>query len=153
MKAIIHETIQKCKQFKVFLFRNRLIIAKNLVFMIICLLFLIIGSVYEKVNSLRSAVEIIYPELPKNTMVYLPESERISLLNKYNNMSNIDNITTDEQGTVVQGQNFVASKNGSRYYPVDCKSSSRIKPENKIYFNTADDAQRAGLSLASGCSL
>jgi hypothetical protein len=153
MKPIIHETIQKCKQFKVFLLKNQLIIAKNLVFTIICLLFLIIGSVYEKVNSLRSTVEIIYPEIPKNIVVYLPESERISLLNRYNNMSNIDNITTNEQGTVVQGQSFVASKNGSRYYPVDCKSSSRIKPENKIYFSTSDDAQRAGFSLATGCSL
>jgi DNA/RNA endonuclease YhcR with UshA esterase domain len=104
---------------------------------------------------LRSAVEIVYPELPKNTLVYLPESERSVLLNRYTNLSSSENIITieGEVGQAQVGQNFVASKKGTRFYPVDCKSSARIKPENKIYFNTADDAQRAGLTLASGCSL
>lgn len=155
MKAIIYETIQKSKQLKVFLIKNHVIILKNLVFTMLCLMFLTIGSVYEKMNSLRDKVEIIYPELPKNTLVYLPESERIILSNKYNNMSNIENTVLEQEGTEQAqiGQNFVASKNGSRFYPVDCKSASRIKPENKIYFNTASDAQNAGFTLASSCSL
>lgn len=70
-------------------------------------------------------------------------------------MSSSDYISSEEQGTgsISTGQSFVASKNGSRFYPVDCKSSSRIKPENKIYFNTSQDAEKAGYALASGCSL
>lgn len=153
MRVIIHETIKKCKSLGSFIQRHYLLILKNLVFTMVCLMCFIIGGVYEKVNSLRDTVEIIYPELPKNTSVYLPESERSSLLNKYKNLSSIiDASNPDEVGNIAE-QNFVASKTGSRYYPIDCKSSSRIKPENKIYFNTAADAEHAGLTLASGCSL
>lgn len=156
MKPIIHETIQKCKHIRNFLFNYRIVILKSLASTMVCVFCVIIGGVYEKTTSLRDHVELVYPDLSKNTLVYLPESERNILSDRYSNVSTGLNISSDlnQEGTGrVVGQNFVASKNGSRYYPVDCKSSSRIKPENKIYFNTADDAQRAGLVLASGCSL
>lgn len=153
MQSIIHKTIEKSKYLKYLFYKNRGIILKYCVFCITGVLCFIAGISYEKINSLRDSIEIIYPELYKNTVVYLPESERNILLNNYNNMSNILDETTTQEGIAAYGQNFVASKNGSRYYPVDCKSSSRIKPENKIYFNTANDAERAGLTLASGCSL
>jgi methylphosphotriester-DNA--protein-cysteine methyltransferase len=42
-----------------------------------------------------------------------------------------------------------ASKKGKKYYFYNCKSS--IKEENKIYFNTEDEAKESGRTLASGC--
>lgn len=47
---------------------------------------------------------------------------------------------------------FVASKNGTKYYPINCKSASRIKTENKIYFLTEDEAKDSGLERSSTCS-
>ncbi len=47
---------------------------------------------------------------------------------------------------------YTASKNGTRYYPIGCKSASRIKDENKVYFMTEEEAQDTGLTRASGCS-
>ena len=47
--------------------------------------------------------------------------------------------------------NYLASKSGTRYYPVSCKSASRIKVENRVYFMTVDEAEEEGLTLASGC--
>lgn len=44
---------------------------------------------------------------------------------------------------------FVASKNGATFYPVGCKTASRIKPENRIYFATALEARGAGFNLSS----
>lgn len=50
-----------------------------------------------------------------------------------------------------QTGDYVASKNGAKYYPKGC--SNRIKEENKIYFTTPADAEKAGYSLAKNCSL
>ena len=47
--------------------------------------------------------------------------------------------------------NFFASKKGKKYYPVGCSAGKTIKPENKIYFNTRLDAEKAGYVLSSSC--
>jgi hypothetical protein len=41
---------------------------------------------------------------------------------------------------------FVASKNGTKYYPSKCSAANRINPENKVYFETEAEAQAQGLS-------
>lgn len=48
--------------------------------------------------------------------------------------------------------NFVASKNGKKYYPLSCGGANRIKEENKIYFATIEEAERAGYGKALNCS-
>ena len=44
---------------------------------------------------------------------------------------------------------YMASKNGTRYYPEGCPN--RIKEENKVFFNTEAEAQAAGYTLATAC--
>ncbi len=40
---------------------------------------------------------------------------------------------------------FAGSKNGTKYYtPNDCPTLERIKPENRIWFQTAEDATLQG---------
>ena len=155
MRAIIHKTVLKIKSYKIIISQNLKKVLMYLVFLIFSVFLIVLGMVFGYSISLRDNVEIIYPQLPKNTIIYLPESERQTISNRYIDMSNISYMTGSETGDngLDATQSFVASKNGSRFYPVDCKSASRIKPENKIYFNTASDAERAGLTLASGCSL
>lgn len=46
-------------------------------------------------------------------------------------------------------QNFVASKNGSKYYPAGSPGEKRIRPENRVYFDTALDAEMAGYDKAA----
>lgn len=57
------------------------------------------------------------------------------------------------QGTAtnVAGMPYVASKNGTKYYPVACAGAKRIKEENKIGFASEAAAVGAGLALAAGC--
>ncbi len=47
--------------------------------------------------------------------------------------------------------NFVASKNGTKYYLTTCSSSNRIKQENKVYFGSKQDAEAAGYGPAANC--
>ena len=46
---------------------------------------------------------------------------------------------------------YVASKNGTKYYLPSCGTVSRIKEENKIYFNTKEEAEAAGFGPSSTC--
>ena len=57
----------------------------------------------------------------------------------------------NELGVDESGFEFVASKNGTKYYPIKCKSVSRIKDENKIYFNSDSEAKDEGYDLETGC--
>lgn len=46
---------------------------------------------------------------------------------------------------------LVASKSGTRIYYIWCSGVNRIKPENRVYFATLDDALKKGYKPASNC--
>ncbi len=64
--------------------------------------------------------------------------------------SQIQNGTTGSSQTSDSGA-YVASKNGTKYYPVGCSGAKRIKPENTVYFDTPSAAEAAGYALSSVC--
>ena len=39
---------------------------------------------------------------------------------------------------------FVASQRGKKYYPVGSSAGEQLIPENRIYFKTAEEAEKAG---------
>ncbi len=51
-----------------------------------------------------------------------------------------------------EGKSFFASNRGTKYYPIDCSSGQTIKKENRIYFATKEEAERAGYELSSSCN-
>jgi len=51
-----------------------------------------------------------------------------------------------------QAANFFASQNGSVYYPLGCKAGERVKEENRIFFQTEEEAMRAGYHRSARCS-
>jgi hypothetical protein len=48
-------------------------------------------------------------------------------------------------------KNFFASNRGSKYYPVGCSGGKTIKQENRVYFVTSEEAEKAGYTLSSSC--
>jgi len=48
--------------------------------------------------------------------------------------------------------NFLASINGKAYYPKDCMAANRIKEENRIWFNTKEEAELQGYQPAQNCN-
>lgn len=46
---------------------------------------------------------------------------------------------------------LVASKNGSKYHFPWCSGAQRMKEENKIWFDSAEEARKAGYSPAANC--
>ena len=47
--------------------------------------------------------------------------------------------------------NFVASKNGTKYYPVGCAWANRIKDANKVWFASTKEAEAAGYQRTQRC--
>ena len=48
-------------------------------------------------------------------------------------------------------KNFVASRNGKKYYYAWCESANVIKEQNRIWFSTKDEAEKAGYQPAANC--
>ena len=46
---------------------------------------------------------------------------------------------------------FVASRNGQVYHFPWCAGAQRIKEENKIFFDSREEAEKAGLRPAANC--
>lgn len=46
---------------------------------------------------------------------------------------------------------YVASKNGTKYHYPWCSGAQTIKEENKIWFSSKEEAQKAGYQPASNC--
>lgn len=53
----------------------------------------------------------------------------------------------------LNSQNFkyLASINGTKYYPKGCNSANRIKSENRIYFKSGEDAEKSGFERSKTC--
>ena len=46
---------------------------------------------------------------------------------------------------------FVASRNGKKYYYAWCESAKTIKEQNRIWFSTQAEAEKAGYQPAANC--
>jgi len=60
-------------------------------------------------------------------------------------------LDVDKQKNQTDAGKIAASKNGTRYYFSGCRGVGNIKEENKIYFQSEEEAISAGYSKASGC--
>lgn len=65
------------------------------------------------------------------------------------------NKTSSPSSTVITQsgiqKKYLASKNGKLYYPSSCKASNRIKEENRVWFESPQDAERAGYTSSASC--
>lgn len=64
--------------------------------------------------------------------------------------TNLVNVSSGAGEGLVLGQ-YVASKNGTKYYLPTCGGVSRIKEENKIWFTTVEEAKSRGYGPAANC--
>jgi hypothetical protein len=54
-------------------------------------------------------------------------------------------------GATSQGAEFVASRNGKKYFLPWCGGASSISPQNKISFGSEEEARKAGYTPAANC--
>lgn len=46
---------------------------------------------------------------------------------------------------------FMASKNGTKYYPLNCASGNRISEPNRVFFASEDEAKLTGFERTQQC--
>lgn len=90
------------------------------------------------------------PEVPVNQVLSqsketAPKNEIAEEKDKLVKKSSAVDISSGKQGR------YVASKNGKLYYSASCKGANRIKPENRVWFDTESDAQKSGYTWATSC--
>lgn len=74
-----------------------------------------------------------------------------SSINVTTNNNTSQDIEIIEDTSIKVGGGVVASKTGTKYHLPWCSGASTIKEENKIWFNSVEEARRAGYLPAGNC--
>ncbi len=102
--------------------------------------FLLIGIISYRIglnqqtSNLASNISIVYP----NESAIINEEKESSEKPPANEPT-------------IPSKSIIASKSGKVYYTAGCSGSNRIKDENKVYFQTEEEAQSLGLTLSKTC--
>lgn len=94
----------------------------------------------SKIEAKKTPITIEYPDVEGETAQ-----------NDLKTGGNGQNGEVVSLGKSASSSPIVASKNGTKYYFAWCSGASRITAKNKVYFNTAELAEKAGFSKASNC--
>lgn len=60
-------------------------------------------------------------------------------------------VVKGEEVKIVSGGRVVASKSGTKYHFPWCSGAARISDANKVWFNSVEEARKAGYTPASNC--
>lgn len=112
----------------------------GLLLIIIAILSFILGrfSVEDEKMTEKPLIKMIEPI----TLTSSSSTTNTKIVNQPN-IQTSTNTDTDNQ--------FVASKNGKRYYLKSCSGAKRIKPENIVSFESRELAEAAGYTKAANC--
>lgn len=59
--------------------------------------------------------------------------------------------TPKNQNVFKSVKNYFGSSRGSKYYSIGCTGGKTLKEENKIWFASKEEAEKAGYELSSTC--
>ncbi|QQG45280.1 MAG: hypothetical protein HYW89_04775 [Candidatus Sungiibacteriota bacterium] len=87
--------------------------------------------------------------------VLWPQKEPITITNNYEPVVSKPTGAGASQGVASTGLSvkgkYVASKSGTAYHYPWCPGALKIKEENKIWFDTKEEAEKAGYKPAGNC--
>ncbi len=63
----------------------------------------------------------------------------------------LEALKSPEIGQIKAPGAFFASSKGSKYYSLGCSAGKTIKLENRVYFDTREQAESAGYELSASC--
>ena len=100
-----------------------------------------LGRLSKNSSNNNAGIKIEYPDQEANAVS--------SLIENTPNLSVNSNILQNTQK--LASGNFFASSRGSKYYSISCSAGKTIKQENRIYFASSGEAEKAGYALSSSC--
>ncbi len=104
-----------------------------------------LGRLSTRGESEGLKIEYTRPNIELRAQVpQIPENGQ----NPQNDQKEAPEVTQESKPVI---RTFFASKKGSKYYSASCGGGKTIKPENKIYFSSKEEAEGAGYELSSTC--
>ncbi|MFA5937141.1 MAG: Ada metal-binding domain-containing protein [Candidatus Paceibacterota bacterium] len=100
-----------------------------------------LGRLSKNSPNNKAGIKIEYTDQEANAVS--------SLIENTPNLSVDSNILQNTQK--LASGNFFASSRGSKYYSISCSAGKTIKQENRIYFASSGEAEKAGYALSSSC--
>jgi hypothetical protein len=92
-------------------------------------------------------------EYPQKGLLPLENQEANTVLFQNSLESNTNTFSTSKTSLVnSKGKNFFASNRGSKYYSIGCSAGKSLKLENRVYFTTKEEAEKAGYTLSASCN-
>ncbi len=83
--------------------------------------------------------------------VSVPQKNAIILEESASFNSTTTSSLRNGQSVLADQGNYLASKNGTKYYPKGCSAGQRIKEDNRIWFITSAEAEKAGFTTTTLC--
>ena len=118
-------------------------------FALIAVIFFGLGALYAERVGEGGPIAVTEPEKGYMLASPVPVSELVSPVAETSNIP-VPSLKGEPPHQLFGGGGeYVASRQGRAYYHISC--SNTIKEENKIYFKTKEDAQKAGLTPAKTC--
>lgn len=99
----------------------------------------------SKIEDSRTAVKISYPDQLQAGVYGAFSVQETQPYQEQGTSSESDFYADSYKG------NFVASKNSDKYHFPWCSGAKRIKEENKVWFETHEEAKAAGYTKAANC--
>lgn len=95
----------------------------------------------------KDKVQTIYQQFQSTWQKINPSKNQDSLL-RFHHYIDLNSTENKLEPSIKVESNFVASKNGKKYYRSSSKSAKRIANKNRIYFQSEEDAKKSGRSRA-----
>ncbi len=145
MQENLHESVynywvsiqDKLSQFKG-LFRNTDLVLSFLIIVVSLISFALgrisVGDDFARVKQESQAISPIITDTTQNLQSTTPTTTSVSPV-----------------GAEDSEKRYVASKSGTKYHLPWCGSAKQIKEENKIWFSSKEEAEKAGYTPASNC--
>lgn len=103
-----------------------------------------LGRLSKKAQN--EGIQIEYTNQQANVL-----SSQINDISTQNNIQNQNNSNTINSPLASTSKTYFASNRGQKYYSIHCSAGKTIKQENRIYFATKADAEKAGYELSASC--
>lgn len=112
----------------------------------------------NKQSDLFIIITIILVALIAFGVGRLSASKSEPILIKNLEQASIENIAPKQEEKTIQNEiqgsyqgQVVGSKNSDKYHLLDCPGAKQISEQNKIWFNSVEEAKKAGYKPASNC--
>jgi len=128
-------------------------IITTLIILLSCISSFILGRLSK--SSLSPGIKIEYPDIRLIERDIHQEANALEANRAINDLKSAQigqsgQTSTSWVKSSRKGDYFASSK-GKKYYPVGCSAGKSIKIENRVYFPTESEAERAGYEKSSSC--